>query len=74
MYFKSNLSPETRRKYFTWLGAAAQIALVFGILLQRLEIPALDFFTGMLLGFSIVGNLAFIFTISRLNKFGENND
>jgi hypothetical protein len=65
---KSNLSPEKRKQYFTWLGAAAQLALVLGILLQQLDNPGLDFFTGMLIGFSIVGNLATLYVFSRSQK------
>jgi hypothetical protein len=68
MLLKSNLSPEKRQQYFTWLGAAAQVALVLGILLQRFDSPGLDFFIGMLIGFSIVGNLASLYIISRSQK------
>lgn len=72
MWIKSWINPENRVRYFTWLGYAAQIALVLGISLERLENPALDFVTGFLIGFSIVGNLAFIYTITR--KKEHNND
>ena len=68
MIIKSRIKTENREKYFTYLGAAAQLALVLGILLGRIEKPGLDFVTGMLIGFSIVGNLAFLVTISRQNK------
>jgi hypothetical protein len=61
--FKS--SPEERKRYFTYLGATAQIAFVTSILLSRLNIPGLDFLEGMLLGFSMVGNLAFLFFVGR---------
>ena len=64
MTIKSQIRPEIREKMITWLGAAAQIAFVLGIILSRLDNPNLDFLTGFLIGFSIVGNLAF-FTISR---------
>ena len=48
----------TQSKQFTiWFGAAAQLAFVVGILLGRLENPKLAFFEGLLLGFSMVGNL-----------------
>ena len=57
-----------RHTNFTWLGYAAQIALAFSILLERLGNPALDFISGLLLGFSLVGNLAFIFAIAREKK------
>jgi hypothetical protein len=70
MIIKSWIKPENRVKYFTWLGYAAQIALVLGISLERLENPTLDFITGFLIGFSIIGNLAFIYTISRTDNFG----
>ena len=68
MLIKSHIKPEIREKMFTWLGASAQLALVLGIFLQRLENPNLDFATGFLIGFSIVGNLAFIYTVSREKK------
>lgn len=47
--------------------AAAQIALVVGILLSRLDhqVPVLDFFEGVLIGFSIAGNLAGLVNYSR---------
>jgi hypothetical protein len=61
--FKS--APEERKRYFTYLGAAAQIAFVASILLSRLDYPALDFLEGMLLGFSMVGNLAFLVFVCR---------
>jgi len=68
MLLKANLSPERRKQYFTYLGAAAQLALVLGILLQRLDNPGLDFFVGMLMGFSIVGNLAYLSFTTRSQK------
>jgi hypothetical protein len=68
MIIKPWIKPENRVRYFTWLGCAAQIALVLGISLERLKNPALDFLTGLLIGFSIVGNLAFLFTISLHKK------
>ena len=66
-------TPEERQKYFRILGGAAQLALVLAILLGRLEIPNLDFIIGMLYGFSMVGNLAFITTVSKHN-FGGRHD
>jgi hypothetical protein len=63
-------TPEARRRYFTALGAAAQLALVLGIFLGRLEIQNLDFLIGMLYGFSIVGNLAFLMVVSQKNYGG----
>ena len=68
MITKTWIKIEDRRKYFTWLGYAAQIALVLGIFLGRLENPAFDFVNGVLIGFSIVGNLAFLTTLSRYRK------
>lgn len=71
MSIKSNIPSEIRKRYFTWLGAAAQLALVLGIMIQRLDNPDLDFINGFLIGFSIVGNLAFIYTISRPSLKGD---
>lgn len=66
-------TPEERRRYFTILGAAAQLALALGIFLGRLEIPNLDFLIGMLYGFSMVGNLAFLIVVAR-KDIGAQND
>ena len=50
--------------------AAAQFSLVAGLLLIRLEIrhPAVNFLTGMLLGFSIVGNIAALIKFGRTQR------
>ena len=65
MLLKSKLSPDDRRTFFTILGGVAQIALVVSLILGQLEIPGTDFLQGMLIGFSMVGNLAFLVTVSR---------
>lgn len=62
---KQKRTPEERRRYFTILGACAQFALVIGIFLSRLELAHLDFFIGMLYGFSMVGNLAYLIIVIR---------
>ncbi|MEN8242660.1 MAG: hypothetical protein ABFS17_12110 [Chloroflexota bacterium] len=51
----------------THIFVAAQFAFVVGLLLPRLapQLPIVDFLTGMLIGFSIVGNIA------TLIKFGK---
>ena len=67
MIIKSFGKSEDRTKYFNFLGSIAQLALVLGIILVRLAIPTLDFLSGMLLGFSIIGNFAYIITSSRKN-------
>jgi len=66
MLIKST-KPEDRARFTRWMGICAQIALVLGILLNRLDspYPAVNFIAGMLLGFSMVGNLAFLVTFSR---------
>ena len=68
MWIKSWIEPENRVRYFTWLGCAAQIALVLGISLEWLNNPTLSFLSGILIGFSLVGNLAFLVTISRTHQ------
>jgi hypothetical protein len=51
----------------TQIVAAAQFSLAAGLILGRLDLqlPLLDFLEGMLIGFSIVGNIA------GLVKFGQ---
>jgi hypothetical protein len=55
---------------FRFLLAAGQLALVAGIVLGRLalQIPILDFLEGMLIGFSIVANLAGIILVARSKR------
>jgi len=74
MIVKSFSRPEDRAKFFNILGGVAQLALIMGIVLQRSEIPTLNFIAGILMGFSIVGNLVFITVISRKNKIGVCHD
>ena len=73
MIAKPWIKAENRRKYFIRLGGVAQITLVLSILLGRLEYPAVDFLSGLFLGFSLVGNLAFLYTLSQ-NKSEENGN
>ena len=65
MFLKANLTPEVRKKRITLLGGLAQIALVTSIVLSRIDLPGLDFVEGLLAGFSLVGNLAFLIFYSR---------
>ena len=51
---------EKRESYFRWMGAAAQLALLAAIALSRLEVPHSDFIQGLLMGYSVVGNLVTI--------------
>ena len=69
---KNERNPEERQRYFTVLGACAQFALVLGIILSRLDLSYLDFFIGMLYGFSMVGNLAYLIVVVR-DKKGVNH-
>ena len=73
MFLIAKRTPEERKKYFTILGAAAQLALVLGIIMGRMEFPNLDFLIGMLYGFSMVGNLAFLIVIGRAHRRGQND-
>jgi uncharacterized membrane protein AbrB (regulator of aidB expression) len=68
MLLKPERTPEEKKRYFTILGATAQIALVCGILLDRLNIPNFDFLIGMLFGFSMVGNLAYLTIVVRADR------
>jgi hypothetical protein len=65
MIIKSKITPENRKRYFTILGACAQLSLALAIFLGRMETTGLDFLIGILYGFSIVGNLAYLYTISK---------
>jgi hypothetical protein len=67
MFIKSNWKNENRLRYFTIIGAAAQISLVASIMLSRLSLGLrwVDFVAGLLLGFSMVGNLAYLIYFSR---------
>ena len=51
-----------------YIGGTAMLALVVAILLSRWEVPGTDFLQGMLLGFSIVGNL---FSLWQSRKKGN---
>jgi len=73
MLIKTKRTPEEQKKYFTILGAAAQLALVLGIILGRMDIPHLDFLIGMLYGFSMVGNLAYIYMITRAHRRNQDD-
>jgi hypothetical protein len=70
---KSKRTPEERKKYVSILGTAAQLALVLGIALGRMEIPNIDFLIGILYGFAIVGNLAFISQVARKESGGQHD-
>jgi hypothetical protein len=65
MFIKSKISPNDRHKFFRILLGVAQIALVLGLLLSRLDVEGLDFLEGMLIGFSMVGNLAALVYMGR---------
>jgi hypothetical protein len=65
MSWKSNLSPESRIRLLGALGPLSGLAFVLSIFLERLQDPNLDFISGFLIGFSIVGNLAYIYVITR---------
>jgi len=73
MFLKSKIKLEERKKFLVYIGGAAQIALVASIFLSRLDLPGFDFLEGMLLGFSIVGNLAFLVSINRKTRGGRND-
>ncbi|MEJ2758129.1 MAG: hypothetical protein P8046_06550 [Anaerolineales bacterium] len=49
----------------TILGGLAQIALVGYIALLLLSVPNTEFIQGMLLGFSLVGNIAWLIHLRR---------
>jgi len=45
------------------LGGVAQLALVASFLLGQFNVSHTDFLQGMLIGFSVVGNLALLFSL-----------
>ncbi len=47
------------------LGGAAQLALVASILLDRFTISHTEFIQGMLIGFSVVGNIAWLLAVRK---------
>jgi hypothetical protein len=65
MLLKHKFAPEKRMQILIALGPIAGLAFVLSIFLGRLDNPNLDFITGLLTGFSIVGNLAYIFVVTR---------
>ena len=65
MYLKQNIKPETRLQLLLTLGPVAWLAMSLSTYLGRLENPDLDFITGFLAGFAVVGNIAFLVAITR---------
>ena len=65
MSWKSKLSPEFRIRLLIALGPMSALAFILSVFLGRLQNPDLDFLSGFLIGFSIVGNLAYIFVTTR---------
>ena len=68
MYIKSKIIPVERDKFFPIVFSAAQIALVLGLILGRLDWAGTDFLEGMLIGFSVVGNLAYLVYTGRMRR------
>ena len=65
MLKKSKIKPEARIQVLTVLGPLAWLTLILSIFLGRMENPNLDFLNGFLVGFSLVGNLAYIVVVTR---------
>jgi Ca2+/H+ antiporter len=65
MLLKQKINPEKRMQLLMALGPVAGLALVLSIFLGRTGNPALDFGQGFLVGISIVGNLVYVFVITR---------
>ena len=59
------IKKQYRPKLIKLLFPLAQLAFVAGILLGRLEISGFDFLIGALMGFSMVGNLAYLVNYRR---------
>ena len=65
MSWKSKLSPDSRIRLLIALGPLSGLAFLLSVFLGRLQDPNLDFLSGFLTGFSIVGNLVYIYVITR---------
>ena len=65
MSWKSKLSPESRIRLLIALGPLSALAFILSVFLGRLGNPDLDFLSGFLIGFAIVGNLAYIYVTTR---------
>jgi hypothetical protein len=65
MPLKSKLTPESRIRLLIALGPLSALAFILSVFLGRLHNPNLDFLSGFLVGFAIVGNLAYIFVTTR---------
>jgi hypothetical protein len=65
MYLKQKINPEKRLQFLIALGPIAWLALVLSIILGSTGNPVLDFVQGFLVGISIVGNLGYIFVVTR---------
>lgn len=50
------------------IGGLAQISLVVSIFLHQFNVPGTDFLQGLLLGFSMVGNLFWLSTQRHSNE------
>ena len=65
MSWKSKISPESRIRLLMALGPLSSLSFILSVILSRLQNPNLDFFSGFLIGFAIVGNLVFIYVTTR---------
>lgn len=65
MSLKSKLTPESRIRLLIALGPLSGLAFVLSVFFGRLQDTNLDFLSGFLIGFSIIGNLAYIYVITR---------
>lgn len=65
MLTKIKPKPQKRKVLLNFLGGLAQVSLVASIFLSQLDLAGMDFLEGVLLGFSMVGNLVYIYHLSR---------
>ena len=65
MSWKSKISPESRIRLLMALGPLSSLAFILSVILSRLQNPNLDFLSGFLIGFAIVGNMAFVYVTTR---------
>ena len=57
----------------TWLFGLGQICFVISIILSRMENPSLAFITGLLMGFSVVVNIAYLIRWRKQRDIAKGN-
>jgi hypothetical protein len=69
---KPKLYTETRIQLLIALGPLAGLAFILSIFINSLENPDMDLLSGFLTGFSITGNLVYIYVTTRYLRNKKN--